>query len=140
MYLLDTVALSESAKLNTDSSYAEFISSTTPDSKLISVASVAEIRYGLNLLPDGKRKAELRIWIETTEREFIDRTLGVDGQLAVVWGSVRAEIQKQGFTIAYTDLLIAATALHHDLTVVTHNVKDFEPTGCKLLNPWEPTS
>lgn len=140
MYLLDTVAISEGAILKQDRGYADFIQGTSPDSKLISVASIAELRYGLNLLPDGKRKVALESWVETTEQEFSDRTLEVEGQRVIVWGTLRAGMQKQGFTIAYNDLLISATAQYYDLTVVTRNVRDFAPTGCKLFNPWEPTS
>lgn len=136
-YLLDTVAISESGKSSKNPAYDDFILGTAPDSKFISVVSIAELRFGLTLLPEGKRKEAIKAWIGTVDQEYAGRVLGVDEQLAGNWGDLRAEMKKRGYTLSYNDLLIAATALHYDLTVVTRNVKDFAPTGCKLLNPWE---
>lgn len=138
MYLLDTVAISESEKSSTDAGYATFVLDTSPESKFISVISIAELRYGTSLLPLGKRRSALESWVQTTLQDFSGRVLGVDEEVAAAWGELRAEMKMQGFTLAYNDLIIATTALYYDLTVVTRNVKDFAPTSCKLFNPWDP--
>lgn len=71
-------------------------------------------------------------WAIETRREFRDRTLAVTIDVAMRWGELYMRLKRRD-----TDLLIAATALEHDLTVVTRNIRHFEPTGVKLFNPYE---
>lgn len=137
MFLLDTVAISETQRATMDPAMEAFYASITSDSLFLSVVSIGELHFGLNLMPAGKRREALREWVVGVEESFADRILGIDEQVGRKWGELRADIRKHGYAIEFNDLLIAATALHHDLTVVTRNVKDFAPTGCKLFNPWE---
>lgn len=137
MYLLDTVAVSQSQKSERHSGYSDFVLGTAPEHKFISSVTLGELYFGLKLLPGGKRREALESWLLMTELDFAGRILPVDEEVAARWGALRAEMHKAGYTIALNDLLIAATALHHDLTVVTRNVRDFAPTGCKVLNPWK---
>lgn len=123
-----------------DPAMEAFYESVTSEVLFLSVVSIGELYFGLNLMPMGKRREALNGWLVTVEESFANKILGVDEQLSRRWGQLRADIQKRGFTIAYNDLLIAATALRHDLTVVTRNVRDFAPTGCRFMNPWEPTT
>lgn len=136
MFLLDTVAISETQKPAMHPAIETFYASTNSDALRLSVVSIGEMHFGLNLMPPGKRRDALQEWIAGVEAAFEGQILGVDTLLGREWGFLRADVQKRGFTLAYNDLLIAATALHYDLTVVTRNVKDFVPTGCKVLNPW----
>lgn len=136
MYLLDTVAVSDTSKTDMHAGMQRFLSVSDPDTLYISVVSIGELRFGWAALPFGNRRSSLQEWVEQTEAAFDSRVLSVDANIARVWGDLRAKTRKDGFTIALPDLLIAATALQHDLMVVTRNIRDFEPTGCQIHNPW----
>ncbi len=137
IYLLDTVAASEFEKPLLNQGFRQFFQSVPGDSIRISVVTLGELNYGLERLPPGRRRNQIADWLEIFEDRFRDRTILIDEPIARTWGALRVTVQRSGFNIAFDDLLIAATALHHDLTVVTRNVKDFTPTGCKILNPWD---
>jgi predicted nucleic acid-binding protein len=76
--------------------------------------------------------AELQVWVAEIEKAFNDRLLGVDASIAHLWGRITSDRTRPPI-----DCLIAATALHHGLTLVTRNTRDFADTGVLLLNPWE---
>lgn len=100
----------------------------------LSVVTLGEIERGIarqDLLdPDFAR--DLRDWMTRTTQLFADRLLPVDAQSARIWGQLSAQLGHAG-----ADLLIAATALRHDAVVVTRNVSDFVPTGCRIENPFD---
>ncbi len=100
----------------------------------LSVVTLGEIERGIarqDLLdPDFAR--DLRDWMTRTTQLFADRLLPVDAQSARIWGQLSAQLGHAG-----ADLLIAATALRHDAVVVTRNVSDFDPTGCRIENPFD---
>ena len=137
MYLLDTVAISETSKKNPHPGIVLFLDSVSGREMFISVVTLAELHFGWTRLPEGKRRQTIQLWTDEIENTFEGRTLPVVPAVAKLWGRGRAEMHGGGNNIGMQDLLIAATALHHDLTVVTRNVKDFTPTGCKILNPWD---
>lgn len=137
MYLLETVAVSEMSKPGARTGMMDFLSDQPLELLFISVISIGEMAYGWSRLPDGKRRAQLQEWLREVEDAFGVRALDVDPDVAREWGQLRAAVKKNGYNIDLPDLLIAATAIHHDLTVVTRNVRDFAPTGCKILNPWD---
>jgi predicted nucleic acid-binding protein len=88
--------------------------------------------------PDlGKRRTHLEQWLDDLVASFDMRLLGVTKAIAHRWGILSAQTQCKGFTLANIDGLIAATALEHDLTLATRNVKDFAGAQVPLLNPWE---
>jgi predicted nucleic acid-binding protein len=108
-----------------------------PDEKLfLSVLSVGEIAKGIGLLAAGKKRNELSAWLAALEKEFSERILPIDVEIARMWGEVRARAQKRGLAIAPTDGLIAMTALRRRLHVMTRNEKDFKASGVRVLNPW----
>jgi predicted nucleic acid-binding protein len=89
-------------------------------------------------LPDGNRRRLLEEWIETSMRPwFSTRILPVTEAVAERWGVLAAAARRAGIGVSVVDGLIAATALEHDLTLVTRNVKDFAPMGVPITNPWE---
>lgn len=137
MFLLDTVAVSDTSKVESHPGMVRFLSHCDPSTLYISVVSIGELRYGCAVLPDGRRRSGLEVWIDETEKAFGNRVLDVNADVARIWGELRAAVKKDGFTIALPDLLIAATALAYDLTVVTRNTRDYAPTGCRLINPWD---
>ena len=97
---------------------------------------MGEITKGIELLDSGARKRNLEMWLRTLEREYADRILMVDRDVAQIWGELTASAQKKGRIVSAGDGLIAATARRHGLHVMTRNVHDFEPTGALLTNPW----
>ncbi len=104
----------------------------------MSVVSVGEIRKGFTLLPQSKRRMQLEEWFEFYLLPlFGNRILPVSRAIGDRWGVISAECQLRGTPLNTADGLIAATALEHDLTIVTRNVKDFASLGVDILNPWD---
>ncbi|MDP8979476.1 MAG: type II toxin-antitoxin system VapC family toxin [Acidobacteriota bacterium] len=98
----------------------------------------AEIRRGIELLPDSKRRVQLEQWLDHELIEsFETRLLPVTKAIADRWAVLSAQAQRRGTPLANIDGLLAATALEHGLTVVTRNVKDFSGLGLTMFNPWE---
>jgi predicted nucleic acid-binding protein len=83
-------------------------------------------------------RSQLETWFLQIQATYSDAILPIQRETALLWGELSARMQASGQNIKEPDLLIAATALEHDLTVVTRNVKDFQPTGVSLLDPWNP--
>ncbi len=107
------------------------------DRAFISVVTLAEIRMGIRLMPHGRRREALSEWLERDlPVRFSGRVVPVDDHIALAWGDVVADCQKQGHAIAIMDAFLAATALQRDLTLVTRNVDDFARLGIRILNPW----
>ena len=103
----------------------------------LSVVSLGEIFKGLTMLPESKRRQELQRWIDDTLRPWFNgRILHVTERIAERWGVLAGEYQRKGRVLTMADGLIAATALEHDLTVVTRNVRDFADLGIGVFNPW----
>lgn len=103
-----------------------------------SVLSFGEIRKGIERLAASKRRTELEQWLNRELDEwFEERQLPITRAIAERWGVLNAKALDKGRPIPSIDGLIAATALEHDLALVTRNVKDFADLGVKTINPWE---
>ena len=113
-----------------------------PDTCLLSVVSIAEIRIGIERVADSEFRRLLELWLHIVVRPwFGDRILAVDVAVLLTWRRLIVEGQKARYTYSQPDALIAATALTHGLGVVTRNAADFERAGVTLRNPWaEPLS
>ena len=139
-WLLDTNVLSELRRPRPDRNVIQFISRQSLDLLYVSVVAFAEIRFGIELLDDGSRRMELNDWLVNKLRPmFEDRVLGVTEEVMLKWRLLVEEGRKTGHTFAQPDLLIAATALHHGLTIVSRNTADFERAKVPVLNPWTTT-
>ena len=100
--------------------------------------TIGEICKGIATLPASQKRTTLQDWLDTDVRSwFAGRILPVTEAIAERWGYLAATAKQQGMTLAVVDGVIAATALHHDLTVVTRNVKDFAGLGVDVFNPWD---
>ncbi len=105
----------------------------------ISVLTLGEIRKGVVNLPAGKRRTNLEIWVDIELRErFAGRILLVDAAVADRWSILAGEAKRKGTPIGTVDGILAATALHHNLTVVICNVSDFRRMPAPVVNPWDP--
>ena len=105
----------------------------------MSVLTLAEIRRSIELLPPSRRRDQLEKWLENDLLESFDgpNVLPVTKAIGDRWAALSARAQEKGIQPSVIDGLVAATALEHDLTLVTRNVKDFEHLGVALFNPWE---
>ena len=100
--------------------------------------TIGELRKGLTILPESKRRAQLWKWMdEDLIPLFGSRVLPVTQTIADRWGRLSGQRQMRGRPLSMADGLIAATALEHDLTLVTRNIKDFDGLDLTILNPWE---
>lgn len=103
----------------------------------LSALTLGEIRKGIATLAAGKRRTQLEAWLEIDLRgRFAGRILAVDDAVAERWGLLAAEMKGKGKPMPVVDAMIAATAIHHNLTVVSRNVDDFTNAEVPLLNPW----
>lgn len=104
----------------------------------LNVISLSEILRGITRLSESTRCTQLQTWLDETLRPwFEDRILPVTQRIAERLGRLAGERNSQGLTLLVPDGLIAATALEHNLTLVTRNVRDFASLGVPLLNLWE---
>ena len=100
--------------------------------------TVGEICNGIDMLPASRKRNALQDWLDIDVRSwFAGRILPVTASIAERWGHLAAAARQQGSTLAVVDGVIAATALEHNLTVATRNVKDFAGLGMTVLNPWD---
>ena len=134
-YLLDTNVLSEVKKGDRATpSVLSWYRTTLTEEMFISVMVVGEVRRGVELLRRADVAAAylLERWLNELLETFLGRTLPVTAEIADRWGSLSPT---QRLPVA--DGLMAATALVHDLTLVTRNTRDFERSGARLLNPFQ---
>jgi predicted nucleic acid-binding protein len=136
-WLLDTNVLSELRRSRPDAKVLQFVSGRKLDLLYVSVVTFAEVRFGIELLEDASRRMELNDWLTNKLRPmFEDRVLPITEDIMLIWRLLVEEGRKAGHTFSQPDLMIAATALHHGLTVVSRNTSDFERAKVPVLNPW----
>ena len=135
MYLVDTDVLSALRRPERHLSVTHWVSAQRNENLHLSVISVGEIERGIATAKrrDPPFASALEAWLESVLRLYGDRILPIDLEAARRWGRVSQALGHQD-----ADLLIAATALRHGLTVVTRNVRHFEPAGVPVLNPYDP--
>ena len=137
-FLLDTNVPSELTRARSDPRVSNWVEAQDNAFLHLSAVSVGELRRGFTLLPQGKRRTQLEQWFEHYLLPlFANRILSVTKDVGNRWGVLSAECRLRGTALNTADGMIAATALEHDLTVVTRNVKDFTGLGVVLLNPWD---
>jgi predicted nucleic acid-binding protein len=136
-FLIDTNVLSEYNRPGgPDAGVRRWLETTDRESQHVSIITLAEIQKGIDLLPEGKRRAQLEHWLtQDLEAWFSGRVLPVDRKVAMRWASVVAQATRTGRLLPTIDSLIGATALAHDLTIVTRNTRDFETIGVTIINP-----
>ncbi|MCC2646928.1 MAG: PilT protein-like protein [Rickettsiaceae bacterium] len=134
-YLLDTNIISELVKANPNKNLKTWLSNIPSNNLYLSVLTLGEIRKGLEGIKDYARKEKIRLWLEQElPLWFNNRILPIDLFVADRWGRMLGEAERP---LPAIDSLIAATALHYDLIMVTRNIEDFDYPGLEVINPWE---
>ena len=137
-FLLDTNCISELVRPKPEPRVMEWMEAIDEAMLYLSVLTVGEIRKGLAGLPQSKRRTHLETWLEVElQARFAGRIVPIDAAVADRWGLVAAEAKRKGKTLSVIDGLLAATAIHHNLTVVSRNARDFTNTQVPVLNPWQ---
>jgi predicted nucleic acid-binding protein len=136
-WLLDTNILSELRRVRPEPRVVAFVGGQPLESLYVSTVTFAEIRFGIERLGDAGRRAELVAWLNHSVRPmFEQRTLAVSEDVMFTWRLLVEEGRRSGHTFSQPDLIIAATALHHGLTVVTRDTGDYVRAGARVLDPW----
>jgi predicted nucleic acid-binding protein len=137
-FLLDTNCVSELVRVKPESRVLEWMEAAEETLLHLSVLTLGEIRKGLATLPHSRRRTRLEAWLAVDLRaRFFGRILPVDAAVADRWGLLAAQARRSGATLPIVDGLLAATALHHNLTIVSRNVSDFAAAQVPVLNPWQ---
>lgn len=137
-FLLDTNCISELVRTKPEPRVLEWMEAADESVLYLSVLTLGEIRKGVAGLPQGKRQTQLEIWLDVDlQARFSGRILAIDALIADRWGLMAAEAKRKGVALSAIDGLLASTALQHNLTIVSRNVRDFEGTRVPTLNPWE---
>ncbi|MGA2496805.1 MAG: type II toxin-antitoxin system VapC family toxin [Tepidisphaeraceae bacterium] len=137
-YLLDTCVVSEGMIPHPSPTVLEFLDSLEPEQAYLSVLAVAELRRGIDRLPESRKKTALERWFnDDLMVEYAGQIVGVDLRAALVWGSLVARLERTGRILPVTDSWMAAVAIAGDLVLVTRNIKDVADAGARVLNPWQ---
>jgi predicted nucleic acid-binding protein len=137
MILLDTNILSELMRPEPEKGVEQWLAEQPDASVFISAITEAELRYGVALLPAGKRRSALATVIEDMLGEdFIGRILPFDSAAAVAFAKIAANRRQAGRIIAQADAQIAAIARSRGAALATRNVQDFQECGVEVINPW----
>ena len=136
-WLLDTNVLSELRRPKPEPKVIAFVSAQPLDLLYISTVTLAEIRFGIELVADATKRSELGDWLAHKVRPmFEQRVLPITENVMLKWRLLVEDGRKTGHTFSQPDLIIAATALHHGLTVVSRDASDYQTARAPVFNPW----
>jgi toxin FitB len=137
-FLLDTNIISELVKPRPEANVTAWIEDTDESLLYLSVLTFGEIRRGIAALPQSRRRATLEAWLDKDLRtRFEGRILNIDLEVADRWGLLTAAARKSGIVLPVIDGLLAATALKHNLTLVTRDTGQIPTMGVAVFNPWQ---
>ncbi len=136
-FLLDTNIISELLKPKPEPKVTTWVDTADEELLYLSVLTLGEIRRGVVLLPRSARRTSLEAWLgKDLPLRFSDRILNIDQEVAYRWGHISGVASAKGINVPVIDGLLAATAMQHNLTLVTRNTRDVAATGVTLFNPW----
>jgi predicted nucleic acid-binding protein len=136
-WLLDTNVLSELRRPRPETKVVTFVAAQPLDLLYVSDVTLAEIRFGIELVSEASKRAELSDWLTHKLRPMFDqRILPVSEDIFFKWRLLVEQGRKKGLTYSQPDLFIAATALHHGLTVVSRDAGEFDRVGVSVVSPW----
>jgi predicted nucleic acid-binding protein len=136
-WLLDTNILSELRRPKPERKVLAFVAAQPLELLYISTVTLAEIRFGIELLPDVARRSELNDWLAHKVRPmFEQRVLAITEDIMFKWRLMVEEGRKVGHTFSQPDLIIAATSRHHGFTIVSRDTADYVKAQVTVFNPW----
>ena len=136
-WLLDTNILSELRRPKPEPKVLAFIAARALDSLYVSTVTFAEIRFGIEIVHDATRRAELHDWLMHKVRPmFEQRVLPITEDVMFKWRLLLEDGRKAGHTFSQPDLIIAATGLRNGLTIVSRDTTDYEMASAPVMNPW----
>lgn len=136
-WLLDTNILSELRRPKPEPKVLAFVAAQPLDLLYISAVTLAEIRFGIERVSNASRRAELNDWLAHRVRPMFEgRVLAITEDIMFKWRLLVEDGRRAGHTFSQPDLIIAATALHHGLTVVSRDVSDYWKARAPVFNPW----
>jgi predicted nucleic acid-binding protein len=136
-FLLDTNVVSEWVRARPDEGVVAWLANVDEDRLFVSAVTLAELRYGIERMPAGRRRVRLEQWLrEELPLRFGARVLPVDAAVADRWGRLVAAREALGRPIGSIDAFIAATAQAHQLALVTRNTADFDGSVQAVVDPW----
>jgi predicted nucleic acid-binding protein len=137
-YLLDTNCVSEAVRLRPEPRVMRWLETADESLLYLSVLTLGEIRKGVAFLPQSRRRTLLESWLEAElQTRFAARILSIDAAVADRWGLLAAAAKKKGKGLSTIDGLLAATAIQHNLTIVSRNDSDFAGIPVPVFNPWQ---
>jgi predicted nucleic acid-binding protein len=136
-WLLDTNILSELRRPKPEPKVVAFIEAQSLEELHISVVTLAEIRFGIEVLPDVTRRSDLNNWLTHKVRPMFEhRILPISEDLMLKWRLLVEDGRKIGHIFSQPDLIIAATGQHHGLTIVSRDTSDYMKARVNVFNPW----
>ena len=135
-YLLDTCILREPFKRQPNPDVISWLRSVDQSSLFTPAVVLGEIRKGIEKMPAGVRRETLENWLADYRRFYADNIVAFDADAAMAWGRLVGKLQLEGRSLPVIDSQIAATAICHDMTLVTRNVHDMEASGVAIFNPF----
>lgn len=137
-YLLDTCAISEMVAVKPNANVLSWFQSQTEKTLFLSIITVGEIEKGIYQLPASKKRTLLETWLfDELVPNFQGRIIDINRKLMTTWAKMTADLKTKGIIRPSFDSLIEAAALHHQLILVTRNVKNFQNSQVTILNPWK---
>lgn len=139
-YLLDTNVISEPDRRRPDPNVIRWLDAADQQDLYLSAFTPAELRKGIVKLGPDPRAAKIELRLQQLRIRFAGRIVPLDDDVLDRWGQIVGRGEAQGFPLSAIDALFAATALHHNLALVTRNIRDMQRTGVMLLDPWTMTT
>lgn len=136
-YLLDTCVISEPTKRTPNSRVLDWLAEQDEECLFLSALTLGELESGVARLAASRKRERIRRWIDSDLRSrFEGRILSVDAAVAIRWGQLTATCAAEGAPLPVIDGLLAATALVHNLAIVTRNARDLAVGGVQVFDPW----
>jgi predicted nucleic acid-binding protein len=136
-YLIDTNVISEPRRKRPDQNVLSWFAGIDDSEAYISAITIGEIKKGAEKRESAKERSDLFRFLDQMRSRFAGRILPLTEETFVVWGKLIADFEKRGKPRPAIDSLLEATALEHDLVLVTRNIKNFKDSQATILNPWE---
>ncbi len=137
-YLLDTCTISEMVAVQPNENVLSWFQAQNEKTLFLSIITIGEIEKGIYQLPVSKKRTLLETWLfDDLVPNFHGRILDINRRMITTWAKLIADLKTKGIVRPSLDSLIEATAFHHQLILVTRNVKNFQNSQVTILNPWE---